>query len=469
MSVRPQLALSVLLAVIFTAVDVAACPCQFPVSPCEAFGKASAVFIGRLVKDAEPREAVFEVLKSFSGMADKTVRLERGFGCQITYLKGEQYLIYARRGEDKKLYVDECSRSALLSEAEEDLAFLRELPKEGAGVRLFGAVGENADWAGLTDKSIEVITSRISGVAIKVTSEDRTREFTTDSDGRFDITGLGPGDFQVEVVPPEGYTGSNLKEEFSVRDRACRYLPFVLRPDGRIGGRISGIDGKPAKVEVFLLPAEWKSRGELGKVEIGEAKSVPTDAEGRYELSGLRAGTYLLGVNVNGPSIGFPYLRLFYPGVSEFSAAAPITLGFGQKTKIDLQVGVLLKLYKVEGTVVWPDGSPALGVLVSIGGAGNIAEKTKVGTTTNDGKGTVIYNIPPPSNVTAKGTAVTEAQGRFHLTAMEGNTYYIFAMRPDEKGVVMQGRTTITLSGDVNGVTIELRPCSMCDFFGTIR
>ena len=136
MSLRSHLALSVLLAVLLTAVDVAACPCQFPVSPCEAFGKASAVFIGRLVKDAEPREAVFEVLKSFSGIAGKTVRLESGYGCQITYLKGEQYLIYARRGEDKKLYVDECSRSALLSEVANITIKLQECPK----CELFGTI-----------------------------------------------------------------------------------------------------------------------------------------------------------------------------------------------------------------------------------------------------------------------------------------------------------------------------------------
>ena len=468
MSVRTQLALSVLLAVLLTAVDVAACPCQFPISPCEAFGKSSAVFIGRPVKDSEPREAVFEVIKSFGGMADKTVRLERGYGCQITYLKGEQYLIYARRGEDKKLYVDECSRSALLSEAEDDLAFLRELPKEGAGVRLFGAVGEKADWAGLTDKSIEVITNRISGVTIKVMSEGRTRDFTTDSDGRFDISGLRPGDFQVEVVPPDGYTGSNLKEEFSVRDRACRYLPFVLRPDGRIGGRISGIDGKPAKVEVFLLPAEWKSRGELGRVEIGEAKSVSTDADGRYELSGLRAGNYLLGINVNGPSIGSPYLRLFYPGVSEFSAAAPITLGFGQKTEIDLQVGPEQKIFQIEGIVVLPGGRPVAGALVSLLPAKNTAEWEKIKTVTTNEKGNVVFlYTPSESNLSESWRATTDAEGRFKLRAMEGHAYHILAMATNT--VVMRGAATVTLSGDVANITIKLQECPKCELFGTIR
>jgi hypothetical protein len=125
--------------------DARACSCLMNSPPCEAYGRASAVFVGRVVDAAQRNESVrdgikivydvgtirFSVQEAFRGVDSKEVEIHSGTGggdCGYWFRRGEVYLIYAYQSfEDKKLYTNICTRTRPVSEASEDLEFLRGL------------------------------------------------------------------------------------------------------------------------------------------------------------------------------------------------------------------------------------------------------------------------------------------------------------------------------------------------------
>src|SRR5262245_16435278 len=124
-----------------------ACTCVPALAPCAQFWKVSAVFVGT-VRDIQPVEGSpvtklvsFDVEQAGRGIAGKRVTVEAavqtGSNCGYTFQLGERYVVYAR-GSDGRLTTDMCSGTKLVSDAIEDLAFLKEVAGQPRGVRIFG-------------------------------------------------------------------------------------------------------------------------------------------------------------------------------------------------------------------------------------------------------------------------------------------------------------------------------------------
>src|SRR6185369_8419633 len=127
-----------------------ACSCGRELPPCEAFSGASAVFVGRVLDAAQQNEIKnddgtrsiydvgairFEVKESFLGVTRNSVVIHSGTGggdCGYWFKRGETYLVYAY-GKPDELSTGICTRTRPVAKAEEDLAFLRNLPKKGSG------------------------------------------------------------------------------------------------------------------------------------------------------------------------------------------------------------------------------------------------------------------------------------------------------------------------------------------------
>src|SRR2546421_1580351 len=101
-----------LLLLLLTSQVVPACTCAPNPPPCEAFGRASAVFAGVVIDSAEQRrvnrEGVttvydvgsirFAVQETFKGIDNKQVEIHSGTGggdCGYWFLRGQVYLVYA--------------------------------------------------------------------------------------------------------------------------------------------------------------------------------------------------------------------------------------------------------------------------------------------------------------------------------------------------------------------------------------
>lgn len=117
---------------------VNACSCILQ-TPQEAFEQASAVFIGKVINidfsdemfniSGDLKNVTFEVLEIWKGPNNETIVITTGMNegissCTYPFENNEIYLVYAYE-EENKLVTNICSRTKLLSDAKEDIEYLR--------------------------------------------------------------------------------------------------------------------------------------------------------------------------------------------------------------------------------------------------------------------------------------------------------------------------------------------------------
>ena len=133
-----------------------ACECVKTPTPCVAYERAEAVFIGTPteVSRNESKDKIgnsgrasrifrFSVDQAFRGVNDSQVSVITGQGagdCGYDFKIGEQYLVYASRDSQKMLYTSICSRTKHIRDANEDLEYIHGLSKASPGGWVFGEV-----------------------------------------------------------------------------------------------------------------------------------------------------------------------------------------------------------------------------------------------------------------------------------------------------------------------------------------
>lgn len=438
--------------------EASACSCASNGPPCDAFGEARAVFVGKVVGAKEQREVkeengakvvydvgeiYFKVEEAFEGVEGQTVTIHSGTSgadCGYWFRHGQHYLVYAYGDSTKYLSASICTRTRLLEGANEDLAFLRSLPRKGAGVRIYGSVHVVTGDASSSDKpgrEQEPAATPLPGITVKIEGGQKVVDAVTGADGSYEATGLPPGAYKVYAVLPDYY----YKDEFSTRkvvvtDRGCAEQNFVALNDGRISGRVLKPDGTGlGRAEVQLI------RFESADAPVARAaQNTWADKDGSYELEQLPPGRYLVGVNISEtPDKDLPYPKTFYPGVQERGRATVIEIGLGEKLAgIDIQLPQRLPERSLRGFVVWPDGSLAAGVDI------------------------YLADLNDPNTCVNGCDTRTDAQGRFVLHGFAGYTYKVFATadRPiaGSKGAqpVYAESVPLNLNADVDGLRLVL-------------
>ena len=137
-----------LLLLLLSARTASACTCAVERGPCEAFGGASAVFVGTVTgvttrertggdDDWAPRVFKFSVAQPYLGAAGAEVEVSTAMhdaACGYAFRRGETYLVYAHLDpKGKRLITSICTRTRPVSDAAEDLEFLRGLPSRAPG------------------------------------------------------------------------------------------------------------------------------------------------------------------------------------------------------------------------------------------------------------------------------------------------------------------------------------------------
>lgn len=412
------LTLACLFVVLVSAGRADACSCAGSGTPCAAFGSASAVFVGT-VTDArqrkfEPKEKdeidwtpvvfKFSVSQTFSGVGGAEVEVATGRGggdCGYGFRRGETYLVYAFTAQDgKTLATGICMRTRPISEATEDLEFLRGLATRPSGVSLSIQVARRLEGVKSGD------SKPLGGLAdarLVIEGEGEKREVKTDAEGRVTPTGLKPGAYKVRLLLPEELTTYKEEQEVRVADRGCASVFYSVSDNGRIEGKVTDVEGRSVSgVTVTLVEADDP------EPEKHYARYERTNEEGLYAFKAVPPGRYLVAVNLSqypqpdDPTNAYP--RTYYPGVARAADAEAVKLGAGEGLKgRDFTLQPRRAESVVEGVVVWDDGSPVAKAYVSF----------------RD----VTYHDPGMDN----GAPQADEHGRFTLKGYQGQTFLINA------------------------------------------
>lgn len=209
-----------------------ACSCFGTPAPCQAYSEASAVFAGTVSYSStvtlnegnysrSQRVVRFTIDEAFRGVSGTEAEVLTGLGdadCGYGFRLGGQYLVYAHRQKDDKLYTGICSRTRPMSDAVEDLAYMRGLGTSKSGATIFGEVRLNA---GTRSKPL-------AGAKIIVEGPSKRVETTTDRNGKYKVSELLGDTYKVRIEPPPGLSVRKPEREAKLIDRGCAEISFWL-------------------------------------------------------------------------------------------------------------------------------------------------------------------------------------------------------------------------------------------------
>ncbi|MCZ2157117.1 MAG: carboxypeptidase-like regulatory domain-containing protein [Bryobacterales bacterium] len=344
-----------------------ACSCIGAGSPCQAAGRAAAVFTGTALaiadetappvsssgtgmgaasrrQNGEPVRVSFPVRNVrmrvgdvLSGVPPGQTEIEivTGYGggdCGYAFQAGMDYVVYAHLDAQGRLATSICSRTRPLDQAEEDVAYFRAMAPAPAASELRVRTG-------LGDTRGE------PGVTIRADGPAGAYSAQTDAAGVATFLRLQPGEYSIHQQSDGDLPGD---PKVQVYAKGC--VDVTLLRTLELVGRVTTDDGRPAaRIEVEVRSSR------------GLEASAMTNADGRYQLKVSRPGQYQLGVNLTHTATReTPYPRWFYPGTEDPLAAAAIEfLGRPDTRAYDVVLPERLREREVEGFVWMADGRPA--------------------------------------------------------------------------------------------------------------
>ena len=351
-----------------------ACSCAGTGTPCESFGSASAVFSGTVIATREKENSnankpddigyrrifKFSVEQSFLGVDTTEIEILTGNGggdCGYDFKIGGRYLVYAYRYRNA-LVATICSRTKPFAQANEDLAFLGNLSTAPPGATIHGQLVRGRE------TKTEVAAIAVDAL-IKIEGANVRKEIRPDPEGRYRIAGLPPGKYKVALQLPDTLITDRPERELAVVDRGCAAVTYFINDNGRVMGRVLDAEGQPVhRLLVTLISTEPDAKHY-------DLTLDRTDSEGRFNISNVPAGRYLIAVNKtrfpDPTDSSMAYPGVYYPGVADRVNAQVITVGAGEKlTGLDIRVPLRRSPSVATIQVVWADGSPVEKALLSL-------------------------------------------------------------------------------------------------------
>ena len=361
------------------AAEARACSCvEYGTPVCAAYWRADAVFTGvvtdiKKLPDAEqtsPPIALlhFRVEDRFRNVTAAELEVEtlHGTSCDMTFKKGERWLVYAyRNGATGRFTIQPCTRTHQISGTDDDLSYIRGL---GQGPPEQSVLGRLAYFK----------YDPLADIKVTVNGGGRSFETTTDSDGNFAVRLPQGGAYTVRAIVPYSAgaishtaaakadpTDEQTVIEYPVEipTGQCAYneldvFKVDLHATAEISGKVTDESGQPVtRGYVYLVNAVPKEGAETwgDNARIGE--------DGSFKFEGVAVGSFLLVVNPRDEAPGesdAPHPRTFYPGVADRSQASPLVITEGLKLEdITFRVRGPLRKRAVSGRVLWLDGKPA--------------------------------------------------------------------------------------------------------------
>ena len=327
----------------------ASCPITTQGPPCQEYWRTDAVFIGLVTRAVRvPNNTMlmvgpylqstvyFNVEEAFKGVDGSAVVFELDH-CGYSFKENERYLVYAFRNYNtNKLEVRAGNtRTRPLSEAAEDLQYIRGLSSAEPGVRIFGKVVLST----VNIKHLGWDSEPLSNIKVILEGKKGRQEVITDSEGQYEFKGLPADDYEIRAEFPE-YLSSG-KYAIGRIGNGCVPVSLSARPKGQIAGRVLDNNGKPLRdVPVSLVSADAPLEEIVYESKEKAAWTFTyTNQEGSYWFSDLAPGRYLVVINrteferSRAAEAARLLPRLFYPGVSDPSGATVIVVGRERKAE----------------------------------------------------------------------------------------------------------------------------------------
>jgi uncharacterized GH25 family protein len=233
-------------------------------------------------------------------------------------------------------------------------------------------------------------SSRVVLIQENAGSHPQAFAANTDSDGRFEIKKVTPGQYRF-IASHAGYIAQQYKSKGMGGGALLTLAPGQEVNDGLfrlvraavVTGRVVDEVGEPmARVAVTALrkltaeeKEDWGPRAK--KEELTALSAAMTDDRGEYRIFGLKPGEYYVKASESDApgffgswgedesmswsvrtSLGSQYAPVFYPGVLQVDQAQPVALGPGDEVEADFAMRHV-KTVEVAGRVVSSDGNPA--------------------------------------------------------------------------------------------------------------
>ncbi|HET7219592.1 MAG TPA: carboxypeptidase-like regulatory domain-containing protein [Vicinamibacterales bacterium] len=386
-----------------------ACSCARVESPCSAYWRVDAVFVGRaeaIGGASGARVVKFTVLEAFFGVGSKTVEVDVGSPrtrCGGSYRAGREYLVYAVRDGRGALALATCERVRPVDDAAADLSYARAV-KDGSAPagKISGQVlVARRDLAGRrlgAPAPLKDLPVRVEKYAAAGPSPQET--VLTNEAGDFSVGARGVGRYVITLDLQSRYFVANDVTQIELRDpRACAALDLVIHENGRVAGRVVDAGGRPVPGLTI----------DLASPTLAQRIRTITDRSGQYEFERVPSGRFVVGIDLAGLSGGVAaalrHPRIFLPGVDKASAASRVVVARGDRvTLTDFKLPASAALVSISGTVIDADGTPAEGARVYLKRA---AEDGRI--------------LAEP--------ATADFLGRFVVSVVAGGDYEIFAER----------------------------------------
>jgi len=218
-----------------------------------------------------------------------------------------------------------------------------------------------------------------------------------------------------------------------VGDTSSQTRPRTSKGTASIAGRVIDPDGaaaEGARVAVYAV----RDGAPAGIVATGTSSY-----DGRYEIGGLPAGEFVVGVTpqrvrgFGGDSrrLSTAPIETLYPGTTDRMEAEPIVVFPGVATEgIDIWLEPAARRYSISGRLLWPEGVDVENVVIEYGG---------------------------PEGVRHGVWYVPDAGGLFTVEGVSRGTYVLLAHAETAKGPLMGLASTNVANDAVHDVQLTLR------------
>lgn len=296
---------------------------------------------------------------------------EFDFGYTLSFKEspiGSEMLIYTKAPTLKFWHASTCSRTAAVDYAKYDIAWIEALGKNRGRTRIYGFAG-NGGYSLPT----------LSNARTKIVFRGGGKEFTaiTNEDGFYELWDVPPGLYEAEALPTgkervravqrafsftdDEYRemGKNLsQEEENNSNKYFTYVPpgrdaemnFIYATWNRIGGRVTGPDGKPvAYALITLLPDAI--------TKIYKPVVTNTDTNGNYEFRFVTPGEYRVVVNETGLITALmPFTTHCWEAEKNGSPKSALIKAGTEITDADIHIRKIFETVTVSGVLRYQDG-----------------------------------------------------------------------------------------------------------------